>query len=100
MHVVDPLVGLTIQTAHTTTDVVLSPADAQLGDNVAHMRQTASQFIDDIIVINEKFLLSGQAPPEYCNRRIDAMRLALHLQCELSGVRQRLMTLFPDGLVS
>ena len=72
-------------------------ADAQLGDNVGHMRQMAIAFEARTVIINGKRFLPGGASSESCNCLIDTLRQVLHLQCDLAGVRRHLMTLFPDG---
>ena len=73
-------------------------ADAQLGDNVPHMRQMAIEFdADGTVEVDEKRLVAGKASSESCNCLIDTLRQVLHLQCDLAGVRRHLMTLFPDG---
>ena len=73
-------------------------ADAELGDNVPHMRQMAIEFeADGTVEVDEKRLVAGKASSESCNCLIDTLRQVLHLQCDLAGVRRHLMTLFPDG---
>ena len=75
-----------------------SHADAQLGDNVAHMRQMEIEFHEDgSVSVDGKRLLPGGASSVSCNCLIDTLRQVLHLQCDLAGVRRHLMTLFPDG---
>ena len=73
-------------------------ADAQPGDNVPHMQQTAIEIAGDgTVEVDEKRFRPGDASSESCNCLIDTLRQVLHLQCDLSGVRRHLMTLFPDG---
>ena len=73
-------------------------ADAQLGDNVPHMRQMAIEFeADGTVEVDEKRFVPGDASSESCNCLIDTLRQVLHLQCDLAVVRRHLMTLFPDG---
>ena len=76
----------------------LPHADAQPGDNVPHMLQMAIEFVGDgIVEVDQKRFRPGDASSESCNCLIDTLRQVLHLQCDLSGVRRHLMTLFPDG---
>ena len=73
-------------------------ADAQLGDNVPHMRQMAIEFNEDgTVTVEGKRCLPGAASSVSCNCLIDTLRQVLHLQCDLARVRRHLMTLFPDG---
>ena len=73
-------------------------ADAQLGDNVPHMRQMAIEYEPDgTVEVEGNRFRPGGASSESCNCLIDTLRQVLHLQCDLAGVRRHLMTLFPDG---